>query len=305
MSQTMGFELECYGLTRLELERAVNSAGNASYLGHFPYHGGPTIDARRGNVANAWKSENDSSLRGLTGPNNQGHEVISPILHGVDGMTKMRMVCDALRRAGAEVNTKCGVHVTLGINDSRTARMSVARRTKMVGVIIEAYDYFWSGICTLVPKSRRDNHNCYRPVPYGGNFFGKGHSAHYSRVVSSNGRNSINTSQYIRGGRIEFRQHGGSLNGKKITNWSGLMVALIRWAKNDNHPNFGCDLRDFPPTLEGLLDMLVVGSDLRAPLEARSRQTPPFIHGVCGGPRQGRDYADTYRVYQETQAEVA
>ena len=272
MAQTYGIELESFGLTEQELQNAVTNGGGI-WLGHFGYHGGGTHDATRNNSNNAWKSNSDSTISN-TARRGMGHEVISPILHGVDGLTKIRMMCKALVRAGAQVNASCGTHVTLGVDNARTRRFSTARKQQMIVRIGEAYDYFWNAFCAMVSASRRRNHWTRRPRLVAGNNFGQG-TADQNRTNFTSGfdRGAVNMGKYTSYGVIEFRQHNGSLNGKKLTVWANLLAQLVRWAKNDNHPNYGCDIRNYSPDMDGLLEMLCAGTELRRDVESRCRQT--------------------------------
>ena len=63
--------------------------------------------------------------------------------------------------------------------------------------------------------------------------------------------------------------HNGTLNGHKITTWALLHHQILSFAANST--SFA-DFRNFSPTLEGLMTMLNVGSDLKRDLRARQEE---------------------------------
>lgn len=145
--------------------------------------------------------------------------------------------------------------------------MSATRRARVIGRIIEAYDYFWAGgFCALVPQSRRagqPGYNGYSPRPVINNSFGLGSDIHYKDMVRFGvGRGCVNIAGYASKGIIEFRQHSGTVNGFKIETFALLLHRLVSWAMNDNHVNHGCNLLEFTPDVAGLLSMVDAGSDL-------------------------------------------
>lgn len=281
--QTYGIEIESYGLNENELENAIVRAGG-QWLGMFGYHGGRQgtasgghHDAGRDYSNPVWRAEGDSTINNTSG-RGFGHEVVSPILHGVHGLDRMVRVMTEMRRAGAEVNRSCGLHITLGINScsARMQRMSISSQRRIIGRIAEAYHYFQGAFNQLVPASRRPGAPTYtgwcdNVRLHNGQSYGQGDEAHYYDTVRYGlGRGVVNIGHWASHGIIEFRQHSGSLDGQKVKNWALLLHRLVSWAINDNHENHGCDLRDFYPDLIGLLNMLQPGSELRTALMARA-----------------------------------
>ena len=76
------------------------------------------------------------------------------------------------------------------------------------------------------------------------------------------GRGVLNLNNFFTAGVVEFRQHSATLDGHKIKNWALLCHKLLSWALNDAHINHGKDIRQYPPTLEGLLDCVNAGNML-------------------------------------------
>tara|TARA_Y100001973_G_C5207316_1_gene342514 strand:- start:1010 stop:1999 length:990 start_codon:yes stop_codon:yes gene_type:complete len=286
MAQTYGFEIESFGLTEQELRTTLSglrgyNGEETTYSGHFGYHGSGTRGHHNGRE-NVWASERDGSIRNTAG-RGLAHEVVSPIIKGQEGLAMLKRAMKALSRAGAKVNKSCGLHITMGIRNcsARVRRMSARNLAQRVGRLVDAYDYFYGGaFCRLVSPSRRvgaPNFNGYAPrvryshlVP---NTYGTGTKTHYTQMMQRQvGRGVVNLGKFLEDGIIEFRQHNGSLNGEKITNFALLLHKLVSWAINDEHINNGCDIRSFPPTLNGLMNMVNVGSDLRTALLARQEE---------------------------------
>jgi hypothetical protein len=278
MAQTYGLELEMVGLTTSQIADAINSVDGATYAGHFRYHGSRTLGDRHarfdGNDA-VWVSESDSSLScprtGLTA------EVVSPILYGREGLAHASRIMRALVRAGGRVNRSCGTHVTMGVQhiSARFRRMSetTGSKQRVGGRVYELYDYFWDGICELVSESRRNHYYCSRPNNPNMQF-GVGTKAYYrDNIHRMRDRGAVNLNKFISSGVIEFRMHNGTLNGSKITSWALLQHQIVSWALN----SAPVDFRNYPQTLDGLMDMLNIGSDLRTALNLRASQTPVVV----------------------------
>jgi len=283
MAQRYGLEIECFGLTENELREAILSVEGLDYAGHFGYHGSRVLGLRckENNNGHLWASERDGSLTNTAG-RGMCHEVISPVMEGEAGLRTVGKVMTALSRAGAKVNSTCGLHTTFGIENShaRFRRMSAKKQAQVISKIVDAYDWFEAGFDALVSPSRRfwsrrpSSYASPIHYPYGlENGFGRMEAEDAQRLVERGvGRGYLNIGSFLSKGIIEFRQHNGTLNRWKIYNWSLLLQRLVQWAVNDRHVNFGADLRDFAPTLEGLMDLTACGSDLRSALEARANE---------------------------------
>ena len=298
MVASYGFELECFSsMNGRELNEALETVGSSVHgQTIYDYHHGPggsycrdpalrdlVLDSRVHGYT--WKAEKDGSLRVPAGT--RGHELITPIVWGQEGLDNMVSTARALRRAGAEVNPSCGVHMTYGIEGSfsRFRRFGAAKKARCIGLIVEGYDYFQSAFDSLVSESRRAGSpgarrilhrydagaDMYCPrVEYnwgteGENTYGHGSDLHYSHIVSHGvGRGVVNVSSSMK--VIEFRQHNGTLNGKNLKNFALLLHQLVSAAINQT----AGEMLDHEPTLAGLMDWLNIGSDLRTALAARA-----------------------------------
>ena len=313
MAQRYGLEIECFGLTEEEIADAIASVEGLDYAGHFGYHGSRRLGLRckENNNGNLWVSERDSSLTNTAG-RGMCHEVISPVMEGEAGLRTVGQVMPALPRAGAQVNRTCGLHTTFGIENShaRFRRMSANKKARVIAAIVDAYDYFEVGFDSLVSASRRywsSRPSGYaRPIRYPfmtKNAYGK-HTNESARRIGreGGGRGYLNIESFLSKGIIEFRQHNGTLNRWKIYNWSLLLQRLVQWAVNDRHVNHGCDLREFPPPLCGLLDCVAVGSALRRALPARAASRGRVPGGaICSPGAASPTYARKVQAFTDYQ----
>lgn len=275
--QTYGFEIEHCGLTETQIANAITGVehpteGPAAFLGCFRYHGSRHLGLRH---HNQWVAERDGSLycrrTGLT------NEIVSPVLHGIDGLRHLKRVMASMKAAGATVNKSCGLHVTLGVNSSsaRFRRMSAAKKAGVLCRVIDAYDYFQQAFDELVSQSRRagaPRASGYCPRIRGTNYFGIATTEQARSRARGVGRGVVNVNNFTSNGTIEFRQHNGTLNGHKIEGWALLLQRLVAWAVRTAIGSDGYDVRQHEPTFDGLMEMLTVGSDLRTRLENRRAQ---------------------------------
>ena len=95
-NRNFGIEIEAYNCTRERLARELTAAGirvNVERYNHNDHN-------------DHWKLVTDSSLSG-----NNTFELVSPILHGEQGLEELEKVCWVLDLCNAKVNDSCGLHV--------------------------------------------------------------------------------------------------------------------------------------------------------------------------------------------------
>jgi hypothetical protein len=281
---TYGLELETVNLTGEQIGRAIEGIDDLEFGGHFDYHGSRVLGLRHARMDGSrivWVTERDGSLSHRSG---RTAEVVSPILHGRDGLAHAGRVMRAIARAGGKVNRTCGTHLTMGVKDvsARFRRMGANAQAKVAMLVVEIYDYFNVAFQSLVSESRRNNSYCYRPWDGNRGFenrglgnlqtFGQSSKATYAgnlrRVVYQRGQ--VNLNKFASTGIIEFRMHNGTLNPTKITTWALLHHQILSFVCNNTSFE---DFRTFAPNLEGLMTMINVGSDLKRDLRARAQET--------------------------------
>ncbi|WP_278585297.1 amidoligase family protein, partial [Prevotella nigrescens] len=135
-NRNFGIEIEAYNCTRERLARELTAAGiNVQVEGY-----------NHTDHTDHWKLVTDSSLSG-----NNTFELVSPILHGEQGLEELEKVCWVLDLCNAKVNDTCGLHVHMDAAefDLATWKNLILTYKRLEGVI----DNF-------MPHSRRNNHYC-------------------------------------------------------------------------------------------------------------------------------------------------
>lgn len=207
--RTFGVEFEFKGLTAEQARNAVAATGLAVY-GHTTY----THTTMR-----EWKVVTDGSVTG-------GFELVSPILRGQQGLDEMTLALNALVNAGGRVDTQCGFHVHVGMNG--------VNGTGLYN-ILNFYAANQNLMSSLVSRSRRQHSGYAVPLPteerVRSRWGGLNHTTNRQLRGFCNGFThdrywAVNVAAFARHGTIEFRQHQGTLNAKKATEWVRLMLAM-------------------------------------------------------------------------------
>lgn len=204
-NRTFGIEIEAYNISMAQAERAINDAG---------------ISCRQESYGHSrprqWKIVTDGSV-----PN--GFEVVSPVLSGEAGLEDVKKVCRALADAGARVDKRCGLHVHVSAQGLTAADIKN---------VMERYARFEGEIDGFMPFSRRSNNNTYCKSVVGWVNQARRHFASATTVdavvrLMNDRYYKINLQAYLRHGTIEFRQHSGTCNAEKTSNWVRFCVNFV------------------------------------------------------------------------------
>lgn len=211
-----GVEIEFGGIRRQVAVDAVRELDN-----RIPME----VQGYNHNVTSVWKFITDGSVDSQ-GNGEGGLEAVSPILQGEAGLAAMTTVLKGIRRAGGRVNRTCGIHVHHDANDMSGTQLAW---------LLEFYVENQRIIDTVLAPSRRSTNINRWCKPWAGadkdrmlataktgNKMGLGRFDRYR---------TINVVSYAKYGTIEFRQHQGSLNAKKITAWIKFGQAMMETAK--------------------------------------------------------------------------
>ena len=225
-TRTYGIEIEMsWGAStrpsQAVVARALRNAGlNASAAGYSH------------TTTEGWKVVSDGSVF-------NGHEVVSPILRGLDGKEQLKKAMQAVKDIGAQTDASCGVHVHHGIHDFSAKQMAN---------ILQIYRNNEPTIDKLVAFSRR-NTQWARTMNSGVTYFenattrlnGDWTSATHDtaakqsicrQIVPDFDRyKKVNMMSYLRQGTVEFRQHQTSLNAIRIWNWVVFTQMIVESAK--------------------------------------------------------------------------
>jgi hypothetical protein len=184
-------------------------------------------------VMDAWKIVPDGST---------DLELVSPPLSGPEGIRQISTVTRVLRSLGCRVGRSEGLHVHVEVRPmTPSARMRLVR----------LYTDRQSAIDSLVPVSRRNAYYC-QHLPNLGNREGTVQyalDAMAGRVIPEyHGMRyrTVNVCSFPRYGTLEFRQHHGTLDGRKIAEWVRFLLALVACANAaTNEPRIPTDFNGF------------------------------------------------------------
>lgn len=216
-----GIEIEMYNVEMHRLSTALNQAGILCYIEGYNHH-----------TRNHWKIVSDGSISG-----SNSLELVSPVLEGEDGLQQIEKVCSTLKRLNAYINKSCGLHVHFD------AQNFDLRQWKN---IYKNYAGFEAQIDELMPNSRRGNTNYYcRSLQSINNLNQKidaaTNLAAIENIFTNNRYFKINPTSYRRHNTIEFRQHSGTIEYSKISNWLVFLHNLVDYSKNHLATDFGWD----------------------------------------------------------------
>lgn len=216
-----GIEIEAFSYTtsRREIARLITEEGVDCYEEGYNH-----------STRSHWKIVYDISV---TGGGSNSIEVVSPILYGEDGLQQVKTVLSVLEQY-AKVDRTCGIHV------HHDASEHTVQNIRTLGKMYLNYE---SNIDSILPKSRRENNNRFCHSMIGG--YGSGERNYdemwemYSNaksihniVENQNTRyQKLNFKAYVVHGTIEFRQHSGSLDFEKVSNWVLLTGSFMERCK--------------------------------------------------------------------------
>lgn len=204
---TFGVEIECN-----VAHGAIRTAAQATGM-QYEYQGYNHNDGHA-----FFKFVTDGSVTGAN-----AIECVSPVLKGTDGKRTLKNALKTLNQAGATVNRSCGLHVHIGAANLTPEQYA--------NVFVNYY-YLEKLIDTFMANSRRGNNNEYCAS-----------LRRYSRLLDCRTREAVvavlhnsryfkvNPMSYGRHRTIEFRQHQGSTDEKKILNWVMFCGKLVEWSK--------------------------------------------------------------------------
>ena len=222
---TFGVEIECYNVEREEIAQRLREAGVPCYVEGYNHR----------DYRDHFKVVTDASLSGVNTA-----EVVSPILKGKKGMQTLEKVCKVLNDINAKVNKSCGLHVHFGLDkiDFTTYRNIFINYAKLESVI----DSF-------MPQSRRNNTYCKTFRAYGNNIYEMLQYANskddVANIFSGDRYFKVNPVAYRRHNTIEFRQHSGTTDFEKMSNWIEFLKALIEFSKSHRIESATC-VNDLP-----------------------------------------------------------
>ncbi|WP_028897832.1 amidoligase family protein [Prevotella sp. HUN102] len=221
-NRNFGVEIEAYNCTRIHLASELSAAGiNVQVEGY-----------NHTDHTDHWKIVTDGSLSG-----NNTFELVSPILHGEQGLEELEKVCWVLDLCNVKVNDSCGLHVHMDAAefDLQTWKNLILAYKRLEGVI----DHF-------MPRSRRNNTYCKGLTSITEAAINRAANIGNLRAAFHNNRyHKVNLEAYARHRTVEFRQHGGTTNFTKMSAWIHFLAKMITFAKQGT-VQAGTTLRSIP-----------------------------------------------------------
>ncbi len=215
--RTFGVEIESYGVDKNELVDSLRRAGIAVENAGYTHA-----------TTSYWKVVRDGSIIG-----SNSFELVSPILRGEEGMLELKKVCTILKQKNALINKSCGLHIHFGVADFKTKDWRSLYKT--YAVLEQKIDNF-------MPNSRKADNNTYckgllNRYPTLDILFNKiddcTNIVQLTKVASNNGSRycKVNGTSFARHGTVEFRQHSGTIEYDKISNWIFFLARMVEYSK--------------------------------------------------------------------------
>lgn len=212
-----GVEAEFFGITAEQAIQALADIGIAC-----------TFEGYTHEVMSTWKIVTDASVSSRGTGRGTGLELVSPIMKGEEGLKEVEKVLNAIDGAGGKVNTTCGLHIHVD-----TAGMTPIQRKNFFLAYVRNQDL----MDRLVSRSRRNNrhytqrYETERAINYYADCVEAGTSGN-SRFFT------VNTCSLVKYGTLEFRQHQGTLNGKKVVAWVQMLLAIAYTASQTTEEGY-------------------------------------------------------------------
>lgn len=229
LDHTFGIEVECYlpqGATSIQLAAAITARLGSAGL----------CRAENYNHLNQphWKIVTDGSL----GDYQRGVEIVSPILQGQAGIDACTKVLEAIDDFGCTVSRSCGLHVHIGVGDHPP--MTFFRN------LFKLYAVFEPAIDGFMPPSRRASANTYCRSMTSAGMPTIDNAANIDTILSAlttrgseNRYFKLNFAAYRRHRTVEFRQHSGTTDARKVRRWVIFCLRMVEAAHQGKGADFG------------------------------------------------------------------
>lgn len=205
---TFGVEIEC-----LVPRREVEAKAAANDL-RIAYEGYNHIDNTQ-----YFKFVSDASIQG-----SNPIECVSPVLTSKDGFKTLENCCKTLNEAGARVNRSTGLHVHIATKDMDEVWYS--------NVFVN-YKKIETAIDKFMSESRRQYNNCFCKSLFRKNLEECFDRASILNALHNDRYYKVNACSYQRHKTIEFRQHQGTTDFRKISAWVKFCAKLVAWSKTN------------------------------------------------------------------------
>ena len=219
---TFGVEMETYNVERESLiAKAAENNLPLEYQG-YNHH-----DSNR-----VFKCVSDGSITGIN-----PIECVTPVLKGRNGLTALKNACKTLNAVGAMVNKSTGLHVHIGAKDLTPAQYAN---------VFFNYQMLESLIDSFMAESRRANNNGYCMSLRGKYLRTCETREEVYQALGGSRYYKVNPCSWSRHQTIEFRQHQGSTDYEKISNWVSFCAKLVVWSRDNRMTRAFASIDDIP-----------------------------------------------------------
>jgi hypothetical protein len=218
---TLGIEIECYHVDSQAFINGARAKG-VNVVNEQYNH-----DTR-----NHYKIVNDGSIIG-----ENAIECVSPVLKGKTGLKSLKVVCDSLNEAGAQVNKSTGLHVHVGLQNIGFEQYK--------NIFIN-YINLEGVIDTFMAKSRRNDDNTYCKSLVSKNITACVDYSQIAYIFNNSRYFKLNPVSYVCHNTLEFRQHQGTTDYAKIEMWVSFICKLVTWSKTNRLSAKVSSISDIP-----------------------------------------------------------
>ena len=203
---TFGVEIECCNVRTSELINTATRHGLNMQQEGYNHRDNETY----------YKLVSDSSISG-----NNPIECVSPILNGGNGgFDSLKACCESLNEIGANVNKSTGLHIHIGGTITNEQYVNTFINYACLQRIVDKF----------MSPSRRNGRWA---RSYDGSY-GRLLTAHTPQdvleILNHDRYHSVNPCSWSRHHTIEFRQHAGTTDYKKISMWAKFCIKLVHFS---------------------------------------------------------------------------
>jgi hypothetical protein len=221
---TCGVEIECFNVNKDKFSNLC-SESNVNLQTERYNH-----ETRR-----HFKVVSDASIQG-----ENSIECVTPVLKNAGDIDNLEKVCNALNASGAMVNKSCGLHVHLGMQNVEFNHFK--------NILIN-YMFLEHAIDKFMAKSRRDNENGYsKSLIHAGLYYPIKECNDFEEIINlfCIRYYKVNPLSYERYKTLEFRQHQGTTDFKKIKKWVEFLMHLADYSKKKVLSTYIREIDDIP-----------------------------------------------------------
>ena len=192
-----------------------------------------------------WEAKEDTSIHTeKEDGSEEGVEIVSPPMSGIDGLNQIIKFCSVFCKLG-KVNETCGLHVHVDANDWITEKMPNKEQAERITALLLRFKSFESLFDAQVAAWRKKNNSEYSKASdseekilaaykktVSSQYFKNYNLEEIARALSADRYRKLNIHSLFKFGTVEFRQLQGTLDAEKVIRWIILCLSFLQSAKN-------------------------------------------------------------------------